>query len=651
MIRTIAAATGTLLLAGLASEPAQNPPPALQTFRTGVDIVQVDVSVLDRDRRPVRGLAAADFTILEDGQERPVVAFSAIDLPAPADTTPSWMRDVSPDVVSNIAALAGRLVVILMDRTIRPQSQPMGRRIAEAAVNALGPGDLAAVIYSGPGVPQNFTADRGLLLSAIKRPFIALQDRDMGNPGECYCGSCSLEAMTHVAEALRDVPQRRKSLLFIGDSVGILDWDYEPPIFEDCEPAAKVARENLTRAAQAANLTLHAFDPRGLEVRGLDASMRSANPLASSAALRVGQQSRLDALRVLTDVTDGRTVLNTNAPEDQVASVMLETSSYYVLGFQSADATGGGRAHKAHKIEVKVNRRGVRVQSRRGHGSPVEASSRSNSADEPATALNDAVRDLLPKTGLEIAVTALPFASADRAEADVIVALGVREPPNPKEPADSTPREAESVEIFTGAFDREGRNVAWLRQKVDVKAEARTTGLRYDALARLQLTPGRYEIRVAVQHRQAERVGSVYAYVDVPEFAKGGPWLSGVVLAGAQELLATPTDAVADVSPVVPASRREFPRTGNLTAFVRVYRGGDDAAPVTVRARIVDATSKTVFDNTVTLQVADLARDLGAEVRLDLPLDRATPGQYLLTIEATRAGRETARRDVRFSVR
>ena len=213
MIRTTAAPIGALLLAGLVSQPRQNPPSALQTFRTGVDIVPVDVSVLDRDRRPVRGLAAADFTILEDGQERPVVAFSAVDLPAPAVATPSWMRVVSPDVVSNISPIEGRLVVILMDRTIRPEMQIMGRGIAEAAVNALGPGDLAAVICSGPGVPQNFTSDRGLLLAAINRPFITLRDRDMGNPGECYCGTCTLEAMTHAAEVLRDVPQRRKSLL------------------------------------------------------------------------------------------------------------------------------------------------------------------------------------------------------------------------------------------------------------------------------------------------------------------------------------------------------------------------------------------------------------------------------------------------------
>ena len=375
--------------------------------------------------------------------------------------------------------------------------------------------------------------------------------------------------------------------------------------------------------------------------------MRSTNPLADSAALRAGLRSRLDALRVLTDVTDGRTVLNTNAPGDQMASVLQETSSYYVLGFQSADTARAGRARK---IEVKVNRRGVRVQSRRGHGLPVDPPSPA-AADGPPSTLTDAVKDLLPKTGLEMAVTAMPFAGADRAEADVIVAVGVREPPNPSEPRGSTEPDVESVEIFTGAFDHEGRNVAWLRQSADVKGAAGANGLRYDALAKLKLKPGRYEIRVAVQHRRAGRLGSVYAYVDVPDFAKSGPWLSGVVLASPSTVLATPADAVADVSPVVPTSQREFARTDNLTVFVRVYRGGENAGTVPVRARIIDAESQAVFDNTVTLQVADVARERGAEVRLDLPLDRAKPGQYLLTIEATGGAKETARRDVRFAVR
>lgn len=49
-------------------------------FRATADIVQIDVSVLDRDRQPVHGLTAADFTVLEGGIEQPIVAFAPVDL-------------------------------------------------------------------------------------------------------------------------------------------------------------------------------------------------------------------------------------------------------------------------------------------------------------------------------------------------------------------------------------------------------------------------------------------------------------------------------------------------------------------------------------------------------------------------------------------
>ena len=51
------------------------------TFRARTDIIQLDVSVLDRQGQPVRGLAAGDFTVLKDGRPQPVVAFAAIDVP------------------------------------------------------------------------------------------------------------------------------------------------------------------------------------------------------------------------------------------------------------------------------------------------------------------------------------------------------------------------------------------------------------------------------------------------------------------------------------------------------------------------------------------------------------------------------------------
>src|SRR5436190_21637599 len=42
------------------------------TFRGGVTLIPVDVSVLDRDGKPVAGLKPADFEIKLDGQSQPV---------------------------------------------------------------------------------------------------------------------------------------------------------------------------------------------------------------------------------------------------------------------------------------------------------------------------------------------------------------------------------------------------------------------------------------------------------------------------------------------------------------------------------------------------------------------------------------------------
>jgi hypothetical protein len=80
-----------------AQQPASQP-----VFRAGTDLVQVDVSVLDGKRRPVRGLTAADFVVLEDGKPREIEAFSEVYLPdrVRGEAAP-WVREVASDVASN----------------------------------------------------------------------------------------------------------------------------------------------------------------------------------------------------------------------------------------------------------------------------------------------------------------------------------------------------------------------------------------------------------------------------------------------------------------------------------------------------------------------------------------------------------------------
>ena len=104
---------GTLASAAVVRVSAQQPSPQPPAFRSTVDVVRVEATVLDKDRHPVRGLTAADVSVLENGQERPV-AFAPVDLPRTPpsmEKTAAWLRDAPRDVVNNDGPDAGRLVL------------------------------------------------------------------------------------------------------------------------------------------------------------------------------------------------------------------------------------------------------------------------------------------------------------------------------------------------------------------------------------------------------------------------------------------------------------------------------------------------------------------------------------------------------------
>jgi VWFA-related protein len=648
---------------------------AQPTFRLGINLVQVDVSVMDDKRRPVRDLTAADFTVLEDGKPRPVTVFNPIEIeehPAKEDAAASWVRDVSPDVATNDVKPEGRLVVIMFDWSIRPEDQVSARKIATAAVDDLGPGDLAAVVFtstfSNAGIPQNFTPDRARLLAAINRPFALalvepcgvmadprnhncemIQDPEGYESGGCLCRLCVLEAIARVADAVRDVPGRRKSVLFIGSyfrSSESMDGPTSlrevrrpkdptsplvgPPVDRPgyCSAQLRDAREKMVRATSLANLTVHVFDPVGLETE-------SNSPMGGG---RTGQIERRDGLAVLADLTGGRTVINTNAPEALVPEVFAESHSYYLLGFPAADPTSNGRFHK---IEVKVNRQGVSVHTRAGYyaGETRAAGLKPIVVSPDASAAIDGV---LPHTDVSLRVSVAPFALPGKPESGVAIVLNVQQRTST---AQNLP-----VKVLAAAFDRNGRSVATEAQTVAVASRSPAGGNTiYEVLSRLMLAPGRYEIRVGLDAGGDQRA-SVFTYVDVPDFARQPLSLSGIVLAMSPPVGSAPADAFRDIMPVIPTARRQFARTDRATAFVRVYQDAKtDALRATVTARITDSADHVVFDN-VTELAAERFTTHAADYRLEIPVERLASGEHLLTIEAAQ-GERVARRGLRFNMR
>ena len=87
-----AAALLLLVIPGLA---AQQGVPEQPSYKTGVEVVTVDVGVIDRQGQPVRGLATNDFTVTVAGQPRRVVSAEYVEH-ASVQRLMSAGRDIVP---------------------------------------------------------------------------------------------------------------------------------------------------------------------------------------------------------------------------------------------------------------------------------------------------------------------------------------------------------------------------------------------------------------------------------------------------------------------------------------------------------------------------------------------------------------------------
>jgi len=638
-------------------------------FRSGVELIQIDVSVLDAKRQPITGLTAADFTILENGVPRPVRVFNAIELPAPRPVTDAvWNGTVAPDVATNdVGAQDGRLVIILMDRTIPPgQPTVAARKIAEAAVQQLGPHDLAALISTSGGVPQTFTSDKERLLRTIrqrdwstdmsqdsKEMLAALSAQSVGpslapdplSDGRCLCGLCVLDTVTRLADAVRDATARRKTLLFIGSSLIVQAALRDPQSDVGCDRLLRDSRAKMFDALDRSSLTVHSLDPNG--VVNVSPATRASSPLRAGRVADVQQEetneflANQESLGILPDRTGGRRVINTNAPEEKVPEIFRESSSYYVLAFEPGSSARGGATRS---IEVKVSRKGARVYTQKEYAAlRDEKAAPPATAVATATALRSAMGGLIPVAARPLALEVSSFAGV----------LGGRPLVNVTVDATSFARVGASVpvDVAVVAFDMFGRQIASARQTSTLVTTGATTGRVVEAPVQthFNLPPGDYEIRAAISDPATGIVSSVFAQVVVSPLGTLPLSLSDVVLESTP--LSAITGTVASAESIVATSRRVFGRTAAVRAFLQVYPGPartQGAEPIAVKVRILDASGAAVHEQLLALREEEF-KDGRSDVRVTIPVERLPVGEYLLDVDAA-AGKDHAQRRVRFSV-
>jgi len=635
-------------------------------FRATVDLLRLDVSVLDKKTRlPVRGLTAADFTILEDGHPQTVAAFSFIEIPdaPPAPIVEghsvSWMRDVAPDVQTNASSAKpdSRLIVLLLDDAMIPFDPwiiQQTRKAARSVIDKLSPSDRVAVVLTAESVhAQDFTGDRERLLAAVERmrPGYAtysfgwddyapsgpqtLLDKDIG------LREASLETLFAVGDALIAASDRRKMLVYISPGIPANPgWAATPRLADGSLLASYEANKKIVsdlpelfRRLRSANVTVYPIDPTGIAGMGAVVSMAlekagvhgsaSVDPLTgqtgkgakSGAPPDPGAFGHFEATQDLNfllaaaENTGGRAVVNTDDVEPGIRAMFAENKSFYLLGYQPPSSNRPG---SLHRLQVRVSRPDVDVRTRSGYTMPeTEKLDPRRPPPSPATkATAGLLQDgTLPLRAVAAAVAWVPKLVVDPA----LVRAGAPEPPDAhaevaivlglERPALTRPI-IDSVDVQIAAFTPDGVARGRTDQLATVTVRPATIDqpVRYEALSHISLKPGRYQLRIGAYSAVSDIAGSVYADVEVPDFSKLPLSLSGVLISTEPSLPSAPRDTLAALVPLVPTAERTFHKLDRVSAFVRVFQGGSNpAAAVALQVRVVDERGSSVVSKTETI--------------------------------------------------
>lgn len=387
-----------VLAAALAAGAAQD-----VVFRTGVDLVTVDATVIGGDGRPLTGLGPADFVVKVDGQVRPVASVEFINAEAAPPRAPVAARHFT----SNEDLNAGRLVVVAIDQThIRRLEGRSAMAAAARFIDALDPIDRVAVASLSRLAGLEFTRDR----PALKRRLDALVGQgdqvflqyniglseavEIADGGRVRlnevvlreCGSRT--EFTNLARAVDDavptrdacpeqVEQEARALSQQARTQASISLSALQALVSALKPldgpktvvllsegmvldARLVDTSELAAAAHDARVTIHAVH---IEVPLFEASQDRVSPTLLRDISLGG-----DGLSRLTGATRGTVHRLVGSDPAPFARISRELSAYYLLGFEATERDRDGRIHR---IEVSLAKRRATLRARPAFRLPV----------------------------------------------------------------------------------------------------------------------------------------------------------------------------------------------------------------------------------------------------------------------------------------
>ena len=597
-IVTVALAGLVVLRATPQNPPTTSPPPA-QTqpqpqqqqqqpdqpqrpvFRTGADLVRVDVVVLNRNGQPVPTLTANDFQVEEEGVAQEIKSFQFVK----ADGQPDPTNELSLAIRSRSHAASEaarddvRLFLIFWDEYHIGQmaSATRARTALMAFVRAaFGPTDIVGVM--DPLTPIDaltFTRDRLELFERarklIGRSGVYVPTRSAVEDAHLQRGDVerlrsevTVSALKAAAVHLGGMRDGRKAIILISEGLRGVMRD------------STTMLTDLVRTANDNNTAIYAIDPRGF-----------------------GPQRFQSLFDGVAEDTGGQ-FFRSNDLVAALGRVVQEASGFYLLGYSPLERPLDGRFHK---IKVKVKPSGLEVRARSGYWAP--------SVSEMESARKKASEAELPPDVLQ-ALGELPSATARRAvdlwigtafqqdQPVVRITWAARPPTTGNAPATSVAVIATHADktIFDGPIELDGGSfeappgplkvALTVRDKTGdvVDKETRTIVVPNPSVPLLITTPAVFRTQNALEYRNLDRSPTARAFPG-----------------------------------------REFARTDRL--LVRFFVHGSAASAATVNARMVSQWGKDLAD----LPLTRPAQQAGA-YEIDLPLSAVARGEFLIAVSA-----------------
>jgi VWFA-related protein len=507
-----------------------------------VNVVEVPVTVVDSNGNPVRGLTAANFELLDNGQKRAITSFDKIDF-AESET----LKATSP-----LNPSATRNFMLLFDLSNSGPNSLM--RAQEAArkfvAEGVQPRDNVAVgtieAQRGFRLLTAFTTDRRLVEQAIADPAqfrgtdplqiggvistVQLQNPDApvaGREGKSAADADmierqnriqqqnqqysralaekQIEGLGNLAKTLRAVPGRKQIVL--------LSEGFDPKVIQgrdarsmeeqqketaeimagraynvdtDARFGSSSSMSLLDRMAQTfrgSDVVLHAMDIQGVRVQ---------NDVVGGARINSNE-----GLFLVANPTGGEVFKNVNEIKTNFQRLLHQQEVVYVLGFQAPTQKPGS----FHNLKVRlVNVPNAKLSHRAGY---YEAGG--ETAQERALSNAEIIVNDIPQTDVHMRTLAASFPEqGGNAQVPVIV------------DASGTDLIGDfrggmlPVEIFMYAFDQDGvvRDRLYQKLSLDLKKvgdRLRQSGLKY--YGTLSLPPGSYAIKSLVRAGDTGRRG------------------------------------------------------------------------------------------------------------------------------------------------